>query len=148
MVDVHTREARSRNMRAIKSKDTRPELLLRKALHARGFRYRLGGAGLPGRPDLVLPKYKSAIFVNGCFWHGHDGCRYFKIPATRTDFWMEKIGGNKRRDIQTIEKLKAAGWNVFVVWECSMKPSGVGVQTVVDSLAQELNGSCDKSSLY
>jgi len=147
MVDVHTREARSRNMRAIKSKDTRPELLLRKALHARGFRYRLGGAGLPGRPDLVLPKYKAAIFVNGCFWHGHDGCRYFKVPATRTDFWMEKIEGNKRRDIRNLKKLEAAGWNVFIVWECSMKPSGVGAQTVADSLAQELNGSLGKSSL-
>lgn len=134
MVDVHSPDTRSKNMRAIKSGNTKPELLVRKALHSRGFRYRLGGSGLPGRPDLALPKYKSVIFIHGCFWHGHD-CRYFKVPATRTEFWLEKIHSNQKRDRASIEALQALGWNVIVVWECSLKPSGKGVVAVTDEIS-------------
>lgn len=136
MVDVHTPEARSHNMRAIRSKDTKPELLIRKALHARGYRYRLGGSGLPGRPDIVLPKYKAVIFINGCFWHGHD-CRYFKLPATRTDFWAGKIKSNQERDQRSTVRLLELGWAVLTVWECSLRPSGVGLDAVI----QDIEGS-------
>ncbi|WP_435607979.1 very short patch repair endonuclease [Pseudomonas knackmussii] len=143
MVDVHTPEARSRNMRAIRSKDTKPELLIRKTLHARGFRYRLGGANLPGRPDIVLPKYKTAIFIHGCFWHGHD-CKYFKLPATRTEFWADKIRSNQRRDQHSVSRLLEQGWSVLTVWECSLKPSGVGLEAIMheieDTLAQRIDG--------
>lgn len=142
MVDVHTPEARSRNMRAIRNKDTKPELLIRKALHTRGFRYRLGGAGLPGHPDIVLPKYRTAIFIHGCFWHGHN-CKYFKLPATRTEFWAGKIRSNQERDQRSTSLLVEQGWSVLTVWECSLKPSGPGVEAVLHEiegvLAQSLN---------
>lgn len=134
MSDVHTPEARSRNMRAIRSADTRPEMLVRRALHAAGFRYRLGGAGLPGRPDLVLPRLRTVVFVHGCFWHGHTGCRYFKVPGTRTDFWLQKIGSNQRRDAVVEQALQEQGWKVVVVWECALKASGQGVAEVVRQL--------------
>jgi len=117
MTDVHGTEARSRNMRAIRSADTRPELYVRKALHASGLRYRLGGAGLPGRPDLVLPRHKTVIFVHGCFWHSHD-CKYFKQPQTRSEFWLQKLAKNKARDSANITALLSLGWNVIVIWEC------------------------------
>lgn len=138
MVDVHTPEARSRNMRAIRNKDTKPELLIRKALHARGYRYRLGGSGLPGHPDIVLPKYKTVIFINGCFWHGH-GCKYFKLPATRTEFWAGKIKSNQERDQRSASQLLELGWTVLTVWECSLKPSGVGLDFVIRDIEGSLN---------
>lgn len=137
MVDVHTPEVRSRNMRAIRNKDTKPELLIRKALHARGYRYRLGGSGLPGHPDIVLPKYKTVIFINGCFWHGHD-CKYFKLPATRTEFWADKIKSNQERDQRSVALLQEQGWSVLTVWECSLKPSGRGIQAVLGELENAL----------
>lgn len=133
MVDVHTPEARSRNMRAIRNKDTKPELLIRKALHARGYRYRLGGSDLPGHPDIVLPKYKTVIFIHGCFWHGHN-CKYFKLPATRTDFWAEKIQSNQERDLRSASLLLELGWTVLTVWECSLKPSGAGLDLVLQEI--------------
>ena len=120
MTDVHSPEIRSKNMRSIRSADTKPELIVRKGLHAAGLRYRLGGAGLLGRPDLVLPKYKTVIFVHGCFWHGHD-CSYFKLPNTRKDFWEKKICGNRERDAQVVTTLSATGWRVAIVWECAIK---------------------------
>lgn len=107
-------------MSGIRGKNTRPELLIRKALHARGFRYRLHCRDLPGNPDLCLPKYRAVIFVHGCFWHGH-GCHLFKWPKTRPEFWREKIGRNRAVDEASSAKLLAAGWRVGAVWECAIK---------------------------
>jgi DNA mismatch endonuclease (patch repair protein) len=122
MADVHTPEIRSYNMSRIRGKDTKPEAILRKALFSKGFRYRKNDKRLPGKPDLVLPKYRTVIFVNGCFWHKHDGCRYFKWPTNNADFWKAKIEGNVERDKKTYEELERLGWNVMVVWECQLKP--------------------------
>lgn len=107
-------------MSGIRGKNTKPELVLRKALHAAGFRYRLHAKDLPGKPDLVFPKYKAVIFVHGCFWHGHD-CRYFKVPQTRTEFWLQKIGQNKLRDERQLAELVKQGWRILVVWECATR---------------------------
>lgn len=122
MADVHTPEQRSYNMSRVRSKDTKPELIVRKFLHAHGYRYRLHDKTLPGTPDVVLPKYKTVIFVHGCFFHGHDGCRYFVVPKTRTDWWMDKINGNKRRDAENEAKLVADGWKIITIFECALKP--------------------------
>ena len=111
---------RSRNMAAIRGRDTKPEVRIRKALHALGFRYRTHAKELPGRPDLVLPKYKAVVFINGCFWHRHD-CHMFKWPLTRPDFWQQKIGKNAENDIRNLALLKEAGWRVATVWECAVK---------------------------
>jgi len=124
MTDVHSPEVRSRNMRSIRSANTKPEIFVRKALHAAGLRYRLGGGGLPGRPDIVLPRYRTAIFVHGCFWHGHD-CKYFKLPHTRRDFWQNKIGANQQRDQTVSGLLLELGWSVIVIWECATRPGGM-----------------------
>lgn len=110
-------------MSGIRGKNTRPELLIRKALHARGFRYRLHCKDLPGNPDLCLPKYRAVIFVHGCFWHGHD-CHLFKWPKTRPEFWREKIGRNREVDEAALRALQSAGWRVATVWECAVKGSG------------------------
>lgn len=107
-------------MSNIRSKNTSPELLIRRALHARGFRFRVHAKNLPGTPDLVLPKFNAVIFIHGCFWHGHD-CRHFKIPQTRQAFWIEKIGKNRIRDKQQMDTLRAANWKVLVVWECAVR---------------------------
>jgi DNA mismatch endonuclease (patch repair protein) len=107
-------------MAGIQGKNTSPELLIRKALHARGFRFRIHVKDLPGKPDLVMPKYKAAIFVHGCFWHGHT-CRYFKVPQTRPEFWLEKIGKNQARDHKNEESLRRDGWRVLIVWECAVR---------------------------
>lgn len=120
-MDVHDKKTRSYNMSQIKGKNTKPELLVRKYLFSQGFRYRVNVRSLLGTPDIVLKKYKTAIFINGCFWHGHEGCKYFVWPKTREAFWKEKINKNIRRDAQNIEKLKADGWNVIVIWECELK---------------------------
>lgn len=123
MADVHEPETRSYNMSQIKGKDTKPEMLVRRFLHSNGFRYRLHVKELPGKPDLVLPKYNSVIFVHGCFWHAHKGCKYFKIPDTRTKWWKKKLIGNRKRDKNNIAQLEEDGWNVVVVWSCELKPS-------------------------
>lgn len=99
---------------------------MRRYLHARGFRFRLHERGLPGRPDLVLPKWNATVFVNGCFWHGHEGCRYFRLPATRPDFWAAKIGGNAMRDAVNERKLVELGWRVIVIWECAIRKDEEG----------------------
>ena len=122
MTDVHSQETRSYNMSRIKAKDTKPELLVRKYLFCKGFRYRVNAKDLPGKPDIVLPKYKTVIFIHGCFWHGHEGCKYFVIPKTRTEWWTEKIRKNKERDQQEHEALRKTGWNIITVWECQLKP--------------------------
>ena len=123
MSDVHSPATRSYNMSQIKGKDTKPELLVRQYLHAQGLRYRLHDKALPGKPDLVLPKYKTIVFVHGCFWHKHEGCRYFVVPKTRTDFWLNKIGKNVVNDERQQAELAAAGWKVLTVWECELKPA-------------------------
>ncbi|HYC74313.1 very short patch repair endonuclease [Brevundimonas sp.] len=123
MADVVDPATRSRMMSGIRGKNTKPEMLIRKALHARGFRYRLHCKDLPGNPDLCLPKYRAAIFVHGCFWHGH-GCHLFKWPKTRPEFWREKIGRNCEVDEAASTMLLDAGWRVATVWECSLKGRG------------------------
>jgi DNA mismatch endonuclease (patch repair protein) len=123
MSDVHSAATRSYNMSQIKGKNTKPELLVRQYLHSRGLRYRLHTKELPGKPDLVLPKYKTVVFVHGCFWHKHEGCRYFVVPKTRTEFWLNKIGRNVTNDERQQAELAAAGWNVLTVWECELKPA-------------------------
>lgn len=120
-MDVHNTATRSFNMSRIKGKDTKPEMLVRRFLFAQGLRYRLHVKTLPGKPDIVLPKYKTVIFIHGCFFHGHEGCRYFKVPATRTEWWLDKIDGNKKRDIEAERKLTELGWKVITVWECELK---------------------------
>lgn len=121
MADVHTPEQRSYNMSRIRGKDTKPEELVRKYLFSQGFRYRKNDARLPGKPDIVLPKYKTVIFVNGCFWHAHEGCRYFVWPKSNVDFWKRKINGNVQRDLRSHQLLNEQGWNVIVIWECQLK---------------------------
>lgn len=120
MADVVDKATRSRMMSGIRSKDTKPELLIRSALHKLGLRYRLHVRDLPGKPDLVFPKYRSVIFVHGCFWHGHN-CRYFKWPGTRAEFWRRKILENCRRDTESNKRLKTARWRSTTVWECELK---------------------------
>jgi DNA mismatch endonuclease, patch repair protein len=126
MTDVHPKATRSYNMSRIRSKDTKPEMLVRRFLFANGFRYRLHDKNLPGTPDIVLPKYKTAIFVNGCFWHGHEGCKYFVVPKTRTEWWLKKIDGNMVLDKVNTEKLVNDGWNVFSIFECQLKVKNRG----------------------
>lgn len=125
MADVHDKKTRSYNMSRIKGKNTKPEMLVRKFLHANGYRYSLHSKKLPGKPDIVLTKYKTVIFVNGCFWHGHEGCKYFVIPKTRTEWWIDKINGTKANDKKNIELLKKAGWKVLEIFECNLKPNNI-----------------------
>ena len=120
-MDVKSKEARSFNMSRIRNKDTKPEELVRKYLFSHGFRYRKNDRCLPGKPDIVLPKYKTVIFVNGCFWHGHEGCKYFVWPKNNADFWKGKISGNISRDIKIIAELNSLGWLVITIWECELK---------------------------
>ncbi|WP_265443324.1 very short patch repair endonuclease [Acetivibrio straminisolvens] len=120
-MDIFSKEKRSEIMALVKSKDTKIENIVRKYLFSQGFRYKKNVAELPGRPDIVLPKYKTVIFVHGCFWHGHQGCKRSTIPKTRTDFWLEKINGNIKRDNKNIEQLKSMGWNVVIVWQCELQ---------------------------
>lgn len=120
MPDVHDPATRSRNMAAVRGKDTKPELLIRRGLHGLGYRYRLHAKDLPGKPDLVFPKYHAAVFVHGCFWHGHD-CPLFRLPATRTEFWRAKIASNVLRDQKALAALQAAGWRTATVWECALR---------------------------
>lgn len=121
MSDVHSKEARSYNMSRIRSKDTKPEEIVRKYLFSKGLRYRKNDKRYPGHPDIVLPKYKTIIFVHGCFWHLHDNCRYAIMPSSNVDFWGKKLNGNKKRDIKVQEALTTDGWRVLVVWECQLK---------------------------
>ncbi|MEL7221266.1 MAG: DNA mismatch endonuclease Vsr [Bacteroidota bacterium] len=123
MADVHDVKTRSYNMSQIRGKDTKPEILVRKLLFNHGFRYKLHDKTLPGKPDLVLPKYKTVLLINGCFWHGHEGCQYFVIPKTRTEWWRQKINNTKIKDDQNIKNLKNLGWKVKAVWECELKPN-------------------------
>ncbi|NMH89775.1 DNA mismatch endonuclease Vsr [Flavivirga sp. Y03] len=122
MADVHSKEVRSYNMSRIKGKNTKPEIVVRKFLFSNGIRYKLHDKTLPGKPDMVFPKYKKVIFVHGCFWHGHENCKYFVVPKTRTEWWLDKINGNKKKDAENVEALKKQGWDVKTIWECELKP--------------------------
>ena len=121
MADVHTAAVRSYNMSRIRAKNTKPEMVVRKALFAAGFRFRLHEKSLPGKPDIVLKKYKMVIMIHGCFWHGHNNCKYYVVPKTRTEWWVEKINRNKAVDKNNIKALRKLGWNVKVVYECELK---------------------------
>lgn len=121
MADVHDKRTRSYNMSRIRNRDTGPEMLVRRFLFGRGFRYRLHDKNLPGKPDLVLPKYKTIVFVHGCFWHGHQGCKYFVTPKTRKDWWLAKINRNRELDKINLNKLTELGWKVKVIFECELK---------------------------
>ena len=121
MADVHSPETRSFNMSQIKGKNTKPEELVRRYLFSHGFRYRKNVSTLPGKPDIVLPKYRTCIFVNGCFGHKHEGCRYFVWPKNNAEFWKKKITGNVERDLRQQNELRLLGWNVLVIWECELK---------------------------
>jgi DNA mismatch endonuclease (patch repair protein) len=120
-MDIWSKEKRSECMSKIRSKDTKPGLTLRKALFAKGFRYRVNDTKLPGKPDIVLPKYKTIIFLHGCFWHRHEGCKYAYTPKTNTEFWVDKITSNAERDKVNLQKLTALGWNVSTAWECEIR---------------------------
>jgi DNA mismatch endonuclease (patch repair protein) len=123
MTDVHDKVTRIYNMSRIRATNTKPEMLVRKFLHTQGFRYKLHDNTLPGKPDLVLPKYKTVIFIHGCFWHGHNKCKYFVVPKTRTDWWLKKINTNSSNDVKAIKALKKEGWKIIIVWECKLKPA-------------------------
>ena len=137
-MDVHDKKTRSYNMSMIKGNNTKPEELVRKYLFSQGFRYRKNVRTLPGSPDIVLPKYKTVIFVNGCFWHGHEGCKYFVWPESNADFWREKITTNIQRDAKKIALLEQAGWRVLVVWECELKKAKA--EETLTSLAEKIRG--------
>ncbi|MBQ7239194.1 MAG: DNA mismatch endonuclease Vsr [Bacteroidales bacterium] len=122
-MDSQTPQQRHNNMAAIRGKDTKPEIIVRKYLWRHGFRYRLNHARLPGRPDVVLRMYRTCIFVNGCFWHGHENCRYYTVPKTRTEFWVNKVKRNQERDLEVQHKLARMGWHCITIWECELKPA-------------------------
>lgn len=147
-MDTLSAEQRHNNMAAIKGKGTKPEMIVRKFLWSRGFRYRVNNARLPGHPDLVLRKYRTCIFVNGCFWHGHKNCRYYVIPKTNTDFWIRKITRNIERDRQEQLQLSRMGWHCITVWECELKREKR--DETLESLAYTLNHIYlkDRSQVY
>ncbi|WP_308719825.1 very short patch repair endonuclease [Komagataeibacter xylinus] len=139
MADTISAERRSWNMSRIRGRDTGPEMRLRSLLHRVGFRFRLHAKELPGKPDIVLPKYHTVIFVHGCFWHRHEGCRNATKPATRTEFWQAKFDGNVARDKRNKAALEAAGWTVITVWECELKANA-------DRLVQQLSNEIRKAT--
>ena len=137
MTDRLTPEQRHKNMASVHGKDTKPEMLVRRYLWSHGYRYRLHCAKLPGKPDIVLAKYKVCIFINGCFWHGHEGCRYYTVPKSNTEFWVSKVARNRERDIEVRRKLEDMGWHCITVWECSLKPRQreTTLRTLLDALS-------------
>ena len=147
MADVLTPAQRRLNMSRIRGRDTKPELLVRRGLHGRGFRYRLHRRDLPGRPDLALPGRRAVVFVHGCFWHGH-GCPMCKAPATRPEFWASKIAANRARDLAAIRRLGEAGWRVLVVWECALRgPARLPEGEVLDACAVFLSSALPRREL-
>ncbi|UHD17664.1 very short patch repair endonuclease [Thiocapsa bogorovii] len=152
MTDQLTPDQRSRLMARVVGKDTKPEWILRSALHRLGFRYRLGGGGLPGRPDLILPKYRAVVFVHGCFWHHHADCKRATLPRTNAAFWKEKLERNVARDAEAVAVLEASGWKVIVVWECELYRDPVAVafrvvSALTDGAAVPEDGGCDIGTL-
>lgn len=144
-MDIHNKNQRSYNMSMIKGKNTKPEELVRKYLFANGFRYRKNDKRYVGHPDIVLPKYRTAIFVNGCFWHAHEGCKYFVKPLSNVDFWEEKFRQNVLRDQKQCEKLRDLGWNVIIVWECELKRDNI--EQTMKNLIETLNNLLNKRQL-
>lgn len=140
MADIVTPEVRSRMMSGIRGKDTKPEILIRRALHQRGFRYLLHDPRLPGRPDLVLPRFRVALFINGCFWHGHD-CSLFRLPKTRPEFWADKIDRNRQNDERNTEQLISMGWRVAQIWECSLRGKNANLDAVVETVSRWLHST-------
>jgi DNA mismatch endonuclease, patch repair protein len=137
MVDVHKSQTRSYNMSRIKGKNTKPEMQVRRFLHARGFRYRLHDKKLPGKPDIVLTKYKTVVLINGCFWHGHINCKYYEVPKTRTDWWLNKINNTIINDQKTTLSLAKNGWKIIVIWECQLKQDKI--QKTLKQLLERMN---------
>lgn len=142
MTDIHSKEVRSYNMSMVRGKNTQPEITVRKYLFNHGFRYRINVLNLPGKPDIVLKKYETVIFINGCFWHGHTNCSRSALPKTRTAWWSDKIQRTKERDIQDYNQLQQLGWRVLVVWECQLR-SKKQLETL-DSLAQTIRTKYNK----
>lgn len=136
MPDNHTPDQRHRNMAAVRSASTNPEMKLRRALWHHGFRYIVNDKRLPGSPDIVLPKYHTAIFVHGCFWHGHMGCKKYSVPKTNTEFWETKVAMNQNRDQEVWRNLEAKGWSVVIVWECQLKK--VNFDETINRVASEI----------
>jgi DNA mismatch endonuclease (patch repair protein) len=136
-MDVHSKEVRSYNMSRIKGKNTKPEITLRKYLFSKGFRYRINDKSLTGTPDIVLKKFNTVIFVNGCFWHMHENCKYFKLPSANSEWWREKLLKNKERDERNINNLKSKGYNVIVVWECQIKNRTIFAE---DQIIEQIKG--------
>ena len=137
MVDVVDNATRSRMMSGIRGRNTKPEILIRSLLHRQGFRFRLHVRDMPGKPDIVLPRYRAVVFVHGCFWHGHS-CPLFKLPGTRPDFWREKIERNQNNDNRAKKALLADGWRVGIIWECALRGAGKNIEGVAHSLAEWL----------
>jgi len=147
MADIKTPEEHSRCMAAIRSKDTKPEILVRKYLFSKGLRYRVNSRKLPGSPDIVLKKYKTVVFIDGCFWHGHNGCKYFKLPKSNTDFWRHKIAMNIARDYANNVDLELAGWRVIRIWECEIKTKAQQKETL-EKLYAKIVGIRKKTAIY
>lgn len=139
MADVMTREQRSRCMAAIKGKDTKPEMVVRRFLFSKGLRYRVNNRKLPGSPDIVFRKYKTVVFIDGCFWHGHEGCRYFRLPKSNVDFWKHKIAMNMARDFANNVDLRLDGWRVIRIWECEVMTMARRIETL-EALYKEITG--------
>ena len=139
MVDVVNRATRSRMMSGIRGRNTKPEILIRSKLHRLGFRFRLHARELPGKPDLVFPRYHAVVFVHGCFWHGHN-CPLFKWPGTRPDFWKEKIRRNRANDLKVIKALEANNWRIGIVWECAIRGASKDIDGVAQSIADWIRG--------
>lgn len=144
MPDIVDAQTRSRMMAGIKSMNTQPELIIRKGLHAIGFRYRLHVKQMPGKPDIVFPRYKAVIFVNGCFWHGHD-CSLFRMPKTRSDFWKAKLATNKARDLKIRRELSKTGWRSLIVWECAIRGQNLAAinKVIMDAADWLRSGKAD-----
>ena len=138
MSDIYTKHKRSEIMSKISGKETKPEILVRKFLFAKGYRYRKNDEKLPGKPDIVLPKYKTVIFVHGCYWHGHKGCRYSKLPETNTEFWKHKIEANVTRDQRNQNELKKLGWSVILIWQCQLSNNSKR-RNVLEKVTRNLN---------
>ena len=149
MADVHDEKTRSYNMSRIKGSNTKPESIVRKYLFSHGYRYRKNDKRYPGTPDIVLPKYKTVVFVNGCFWHKHDGCRYFVWPQNNAEFWKEKIESNVARDQRDYRLLREAGWRVIVIWECELRKNLIDqtLQKLDDSIRMGFGGQEDEKEI-
>lgn len=148
MTDVVDKETRSRMMSGIRAKNTKPELILRRALHAKGFRYHLHSSKLPGKPDMVFPKYHAVVFVHGCFWHAHN-CKYFKLPRSRTEFWQEKLLKNTARDQMVLANTRALGWRVLIVWECATREfrASESADVLIETIAQWIVGTAPSTEI-